>query len=169
MRQWVSPRVPRRSPGLQVPDFVEVADGRGDNVDAFASARNPMTRRSDYRSGVAIALVASALLVWLALGIGIIGRDGDPANRLYVVVLAVGLLGAIIARFRPRGMARALVAMSLAQAMVTAIAVIAGLGLPWSGPAAVVLLNGFFIAAFTVAAWLFRRAAASQAGGVFEG
>ena len=106
------------------------------------------------------------MLVWLALGVGIIGRDGDPANRMYFGVLAVGLVGAVLSRFRPRGMARALLAMALAQALVAAIAVIAGLGLPWSGPAEVLLLNGFFIAAFSGSAWLFRRAAAGQPGSV---
>jgi hypothetical protein len=40
-----------------------------------------------------------------------------------------------------------------------AIALIAGLGLPWSEPAGLLLLNGFFIALFAGSAWLFRRAA----------
>jgi hypothetical protein len=98
------------------------------------------------------------MLVWLSLGVGIIGKDGDPANLMYFGVLAVGIVGALIARFRPRGMARALFAMALAQALVAAIALIAGLGLPWSGPAEILLLNGFFVALFAGSAWLFRRA-----------
>jgi hypothetical protein len=56
-------------------------------------------------------------------------------------------------------MARALFAMALAQAVVTAIALIAGLGLPWSPPAEILALNAFFIASFAGSAWLFRRAA----------
>jgi hypothetical protein len=51
--------------------------------------------------------------------------------------------------------------MALAQALVAAIALVAGLGLPYSGPAELVLLNGFFIAAFAGSGWLFRRAAES--------
>jgi len=39
---------------------------------------------------------------------------------------------------------------------------IAKLGLPYSGPMELLLLNGFFIVAFLVAAWLFRRAAAGR-------
>lgn len=111
-----------------------------------------------YRLALAVALVAAALLVWLSLGVGIIGKDGDPANVMYLGVLAVGVVGALIARFRPRGMARALVATALAQATVAAIALVAGLGRPWSGPLELTLLNGFFVAAFLGAAWLFRRA-----------
>jgi hypothetical protein len=99
-----------------------------------------------YRFAVGIALAAAILLVWLSLGVGIIGGDGDPANLMYFGVLAVGIVGALIARFRPRGMARALFATALAQASVVAIALIAGLGYPWSGPLELSFLNGFFVA-----------------------
>lgn len=112
-----------------------------------------------YRSAIGVAIAAAFILAWLSLGVGIIGRDGDPANLMYFGVLAVGIIGALIARFRPRGMARALFATALAQALVTVIALIAGLGLPWSGPAEILGLNGFFIALFVGSAWLFRRAA----------
>jgi hypothetical protein len=112
-----------------------------------------------YRAAIGVALAAACILVWLSLGVGIIGKDGDPANLMYFGVLAVGIIGAVIARFRPYGMARALFAMALAQALVAAIALIARLGLPWSGPAEIVLLNAFFVAMFAGSAWLFRRAA----------
>lgn len=112
-----------------------------------------------YRAAISIALVAAFILVWLSLGVGIIGKDGDPANLMYFGVLAVGIIGAIITRLQPHGMARTLFATALAQALVTAIALIAGLGLPWSGPAEILGLNGFFIALFAGSAWLFRYAA----------
>ena len=115
--------------------------------------------QTSYRTATGIALAASLMLVWLSLGVGIIGRDGDPANALYFGVLAIGIVIAISARFQPRGMARALVAMALAQALVTVIALSAGLGLPWSGPAEILLLNGLFIALFVGSAWLLRRSA----------
>ena len=121
--------------------------------------------RHAYRFGLGAALAGALLLVWLSLGVGIIGADGDPANRMYFGVLAVGLLAAIAARFRAQGMARALLGMALAQAVVAAIALLARLGLPYSGPAELVLLNGFFIAWFAGAAWLFRRAAHHKEGG----
>ena len=98
------------------------------------------------------------MLVWLSLGVGIIGKDGDPANLMYFGVLAVGIIGAVMVRLRAEGMARALFAMALAQGLVTAIALIARLGLPWSGPAEILLLNGFFTGLFAGSAWLFRRA-----------
>ena len=112
-----------------------------------------------YRAAVGVALAAAFILVWLSLGVGIIGRDGDPANLMYFGVLAVGIIGALIARFRPRGMARALFATALAQTSVAVIALVAGLGYPWSGPLELSVLNGFFVALFVGSAWLFRRAA----------
>jgi O-antigen/teichoic acid export membrane protein len=117
------------------------------------------TNSTVYRSAIGVALAAAFILVWLSLGVGIIGKDGDPANLMYFGVLAVGIIGAIIARLQPHGMARALFATALAQALVAAIALIAGLGLPWSGPAEILVLNGFFIALFVGSAWLFWRTA----------
>jgi len=117
-----------------------------------------MTGNTAYRSAVGVVLAAAFILVWLSLGVGIIGADGDPANLMYFGVLAVGIIGAVIARFQPRGMARALLATALAQALVAAIALIAGLGYRWSGPLEILALNGFFVALFVGSAWLFRRA-----------
>ncbi|HLT47972.1 MAG TPA: hypothetical protein VK002_12135 [Rubricoccaceae bacterium] len=123
-------------------------------------------RRTDdtaYRAAAGIALAAVLLLVWISLGVGIIGADGDPANLLYAGVLAVGIVGAVVARFRPRGMARAMFATALAQASVAAGAVVAHLGSPYSGPIELVVLNGFFVALFAGSAVLFRRAAREHA------
>jgi hypothetical protein len=81
---------------------------------------------------------------------------------MYFGVLAVGLVGALIARSQARGMSRALLATALAQAAVGAIALFGGLGRPWSGALELTLLNGFFVALFLASAWLFRRAAFAQ-------
>lgn len=117
------------------------------------------TYNTTYRFAVSVAIAAAFILVWLSLGVGIIGRDGDPANLMYFGVLAVGIIGAFIARFRPRGMARALFATALAQTSVAVIALAARLGEPWSGPLELSILNGFFVALFAGSAWLFRRSA----------
>lgn len=112
--------------------------------------------RTAYRLALALALIAALLLMWLSLGVGIIGADGDPANLMYFGVIALGIVGSAIARLQPTGMAYTLFAMAAAQALVLAIALIGGLGWPYSGPAELILLNGFFIAMFAVSGWLFR-------------
>ena len=112
-----------------------------------------------YRAALGVALAAALLLVWANLAVGVIGEPDEPANAMYFGVPAVGLVGAIIARLQPLGMARALFATALAQALVALIAVVLGLGDPASGPLEVLALNGFFIALFVGSAWLFRLAA----------
>ena len=49
-----------------------------------------------YRVAVGLALTAAFLIVWLNAAAGLIGiKDDDPANLLYVGVLAIGLIGAM--------------------------------------------------------------------------
>lgn len=115
-----------------------------------------------YRLAAGIALVAAVLLVWLSLGVGIIGEDGNPDNLLYGAVLAAGFIGALVARFRPRGMSRALLAAAFVQALILAFALSAGLGAPWSGPMELIGLNGFFVALFAGSAVLFRLAESAR-------
>ena len=116
-----------------------------------------------YRAAVGVALAAAFILVWVNSAVGIIGTESDDANLMYGGVLAVGIIGAIIARFQPHGMARALFATALAQALVAVIALLAGLGSPWSGPGEILILNGFFVALFAGSALLFRKAARGRA------
>lgn len=118
-----------------------------------------LTGKTAYWSALGVALTASLFLVWLSLGVGIIGADGDPANIMYFGVIAVGLAGAVIARLQAVGMSRTLVAMAIIQTLIAVIALVGRLGLPWSGPLELILLNGFFIVVFAGSAWLFQRAA----------
>jgi hypothetical protein len=111
-----------------------------------------------YRAAVGIACAAGLLLVWINAAVGIIG-DEDLANVMYFGVLAVGLIGAFIARFQPRGMARALVATAVAQALVPLIAMIwVPLTAFTPSVGGVLGLNAFFIALWVGSALLFRHA-----------
>jgi hypothetical protein len=112
----------------------------------------PWQSNTAYRLAVGLALTAAFLIVWLNAAAGLIGiEDDDPANLLYVGVLAIGLIGAIIARLQPRGLARALFATALAQAVVGAIA----LKLPNTASAVqIVSLHGVLVALFAGAALL---------------
>lgn len=114
-----------------------------------------------YRVAVSVAVAAGLLLIWLNLAVGLIGSKDNPANVLYLGVLAVGFIGAGIARLKPRGMARVLFATALAQALVPVIALII-----WKpsfteppGVVGVFFLNAFFVMLFVGSALLFRRAA----------
>ena len=115
---------------------------------------------TSYKAAVGLAIATPLLLVWVIGAVGVLGVDGDPADLMYIGVLAVGIIGAIIARFQPRGMARALFATALAQALVAVIALILGMHqAPYSSVGEILGLNGFFVALFLGSAWLFRNAA----------
>ena len=112
-----------------------------------------------YRAAVAVALGAAFLLIWVNAAVGVIGSEDDPANLMFGGVLAVGIVGALIVRFRPDGLAHALLATALAQAIVGVIALMYGLGLPHSQPAEILGLSGLFAGLWLMSAWLFRKAA----------
>ena len=113
-----------------------------------------------YRAATAVALAAAFILIWINLAVGIIGDENNPANLMYVGVLAVGIIGASITRGQPRGMARTLSVMAFAQALVPVIALLFLKIAPISGPAGLIILvlNIGFIILFVGSALLFRRA-----------
>ncbi|QNE41682.1 hypothetical protein F1C16_00825 [Hymenobacter sp. NBH84] len=122
-----------------------------------------MGNTTTYRVAVGVAVAAGLLLVWANLAVGLVGSEDNPANLLYGGVLAVALLGAFVARFRPLGMSNAMFAAAITYVVVTAIALFV-----WtpSGEAAephvrllnVLVANGAFAAIWAVSGVLFRRA-----------
>ncbi len=111
-----------------------------------------------YRAAVGVALLTAFILVWVNLAVGIIGNENNPANLVYVGVLAVGIVGAIIARFKPYGMARALFATALAQALVGVIVLFSGAE-PRIG---LFVGHGFLTALWVGSAWLFLKTGRSK-------
>lgn len=119
-----------------------------------------------YRLGVGVAVAAGLMLVWANAAVGLVGSEDNPANLLYAGVLAVALIGAFAARFRPLGMSNAMFAASLTYVAVTAVALFV-----WkpTGAAAepsvqvlnVLVANGVFAAVWAVSGLLFRRASAA--------
>lgn len=118
-----------------------------------------MTANAAYRAGAGVALAATFLLVWVNAAVGITDSNADG---LYLGVVAVGIIGAFIARFRSRGMAYAMCAAALAKAAVGAGALIAGTVSAHNAAFGVLGITGFFVALFAGSAWLFWRAARAQ-------
>jgi hypothetical protein len=116
------------------------------------------TRNNAYRSGVAIALAAAFLLIWINGAVGIIGDEDNPLNLLYIGVIVIAFGGMAIARFRAKGASRAMNAAAIANAAVGVVAVVAGRNDP-PGIVGLVVLNGFFVLLFLGAARLFGVAA----------
>jgi hypothetical protein len=121
-----------------------------------------------------VACATGFILFWINAAVGIIG-DG-PVNLMYLGVLAVGFLGAFIARFQPRGMALVLFATALAQMLVPMFGLViwkAGFESLLTDPSSpkppfdpgivpVFGLNAVFAMLFVVSALLFRRASTNR-------
>lgn len=110
-----------------------------------------------YKSAIVLSIFGVFLLIWMSLGIGIIGEDGNPKNIVYAGVVLIGIIGTILSRKKPMGMALTLFTMALAQSVIAIIAILLKAGMPWSPPAELLGLNGIFIVLFTTAGLLFRR------------
>jgi hypothetical protein len=112
-----------------------------------------------YKAGSALAVGTGLFLIWSNLAVGVIGNEGDPANLLYLVVLAIPLVGAFASRFRAYGITRALIAAAAVQAMIPFIAM-AVWKLPLdSDMIKTICANTFIALLWAGSAALFRRAA----------
>ncbi|MGG5258098.1 hypothetical protein [Phycicoccus avicenniae] len=112
--------------------------------------------RSSYRAGLGLTLLATLLLV---LGSGAVGVIGDGrADRGYLAVPAVLLLGAAATRLRAPGMA--VVALLAALAVAVVPLVVLGSGAAGTDGVSLVDVTGLtlgFAGMYVVAAALFRR------------
>lgn len=111
-----------------------------------------------YRLGAALAALNAFLLIWISLAVGIIDDEGDPANLLFAAVLLVALVGAMLSRFRAKGMALAMAAAGGTQLLATIVIFIANLGSPLD-----LVLTVAFSAPWALSAGLFWRAAEAEA------
>ena len=110
-----------------------------------------------YKAGVGVALVTGFALGWSNMVH--VADSENPANLVYYSVLAVGGVGAWLARLDARGLARTLFAMAATLAL---IAVMLPSGAPPYLARNMALGHGVFVALFTASGLLFRHA--SMAG-----
>lgn len=80
-----------------------------------------VSRNWSHRAGVAAALAASFLTVWVNGAVGMIGSEDNAYNLLFLGVIGVALLGTVVARFRPAGMALAMSVAAVAQVVLAVI------------------------------------------------
>ena len=109
------------------------------------------SRNMWYRGGVAAALAASFLTVWINGAVGMIGDEGNPYNLLFFAVIAVALTGSILARFKTAGMALAMLASAVAQIAIG----VGGMASDVRGG----ILSTLFAGLWLLSAAMFRNAA----------
>lgn len=113
------------------------------------------TGQAAFRAACGLAIASVLLLFWVNGAVGIIGPEKNEINAMYVVIIAGGATGTVIARCRPKGMARTLFIMALAQTLVALFALAVSTS---SGTLEILTINGFFIALFVGSAVLFSKA-----------
>ena len=116
-----------------------------------------------YRLAAATAIATAFLLVWVNLAVGFLGDEDNPANLIFIAVLAVAIGGAFLARFEAAAMTRAMLAAAAGQAL----AGVAGLAAGWASPGnsgiyEVVMGTSLFTGLWLVSAGLFGTAARRQ-------
>lgn len=122
-----------------------------------------VTRESEklvYRAAVGTALFTGFILIWANGAVGIIGSESNPINLAYYGVIFIGLLGTVVSRLQSKGMTLTMLITALAQALLTATALIGGFyQSPPSSVTEILGVNGFFIILWSISALLFRNAA----------
>lgn len=111
-----------------------------------------MSGDARYRAAAGVAVATGFLTVWANLAVGMIGSEGNPFNLAFAGVLAVAVIGAAFARLRAPGMARAMLAAGIAQALVVAAAFAVG------GDTRGAATSALFVAPWLLSSALFRRA-----------
>lgn len=113
-----------------------------------------MTASIAYRAAAGVAVAAAFLTVWVNGAVGMIGSEDNVFNLLFGGVLVLALAGAIVAWFRPAGMARVMVMAAIAQGAVSAV----GLSTDLRGG----VLSMGFAGLWLLSAALFWKAARDQ-------
>lgn len=116
-----------------------------------------------YRVASGLALAAGLFLLWMNGAVGLIGSEQNPANLMYAGVLAIGVLGALLARLEPAGMGWALAATGFAQLLVPVLALIFWPADFSPGVVPVFALNFIFVLLFGTSALLFHQASRRSA------
>lgn len=106
-----------------------------------------------YKAGAAVALVTGFGLGWSTMVQ--VADSEHPENLAYQIVLVVGIVGAMLARLKARGLAYTLFAMAATLAL---IAVLLPSGVPPDLARNMAIGHGVYVALFTAAGLLFRHA-----------
>lgn len=113
-----------------------------------------------YRAAVALAVAAGLMLVWVNAAVGIIGED-QPANMLYLGLVAFAFFGALLSGFKPQTLSRLTFTVAVLQIVVPIIAYLIWPEVVTQDLYRVVGINLFFAAMWVGSGMLFQYAAAS--------
>lgn len=117
-----------------------------------------------FRAAAGLAVLTGFLVVWVNLAVGVFGNEGNPANLMFLGVIAVAIIGSFIARGRAEAMATAMASAAASVVAVCAIAWLGGMTSPGErGIFEVVVSTALFGGLWLISAALFHFAANNTA------
>jgi hypothetical protein len=113
-----------------------------------------------YKFAVALTVLTCLSIIWTNGAVGIIGDEDNGMNLIYFGVILVGVLGAFISRFKPRGSMITTIVMAVAVALIPVGVFFVNRPIMYETPGVVgvFMINIALACAFGVAAALFRKA-----------
>lgn len=115
------------------------------------------------RAAFGSAIGSTFLLIWVNLAVGLIGGGPNPANLMYIGVVAVVLISTFVGRFTTKGMERSMFVTSFSVVLVGIIQLLTGMQhYPGASVVEIIGVNSFFVLLFAVSGLLFRYVALKQ-------
>lgn len=120
-----------------------------------------------YKAGIAVGLFAGLFLIWANLAVGIIGSEDNPVNTIYFGVIGIGIVGAVMSRFKSHGLSLTMFTV----AFVLFLIAVGVLLYAWTQDAdftthkimTYIGAHGFFVMFFFISGVLFRQATQDEA------
>jgi hypothetical protein len=106
-----------------------------------------------YRLGAGVAIVTGFMTFWACGAVGMIGDEGNVYNALFLGAILVAAVLSLLAWFKPRGMARAMVVAAVIHIGAALYALVTGVDMLGS------ILSVVFGLPYLLAAALFARSA----------
>ncbi|MXO73402.1 DUF2244 domain-containing protein [Alteraurantiacibacter buctensis] len=113
-------------------------------------------RSAPHKVGIAIAVLALFLTVWINGAVGMLGSEDEPTNLAFIGMALAGVTVGLALRFRPAAMRWVMGGISVGQFAVGLVAML------WTMPGHAVEWGvlAFFALIWGASAWCFRLAAA---------
>jgi hypothetical protein len=115
-----------------------------------------------YRLAFALGLLGFFATVWVNLAVGIVGSEENDWNMLFFAALVVGICGAVVARLRAGGMARAMLGTAAALVVAFIVAELGPRDEPTVRPIVEAVGTSVFVMFLVASGLLFRKAARDQ-------
>lgn len=117
-----------------------------------------------YRAGMAVAVGATFLMIWVNLAVGLIGSGPHAGNLMYIGVVLILFIGIYLSRFKAHKLELVMFTTALSFILIAIIALLTNMQeYPGSSVIEIIGVNLFFATPYLLAGLLFRFVSIQQA------